>query len=62
MHPDPSLQDEQLQGEIDLVGALVIAASQSDGPLTAERIDEILGVVPDPGPTVPADPAASATG
>jgi hypothetical protein len=60
MHPDPSLQDEQLQGEIDLVGALVIAASQADGPLSTERIDEILGVVP--APALPADPAASATG
>jgi hypothetical protein len=42
---DP-LVDEQLQQEIDLVGALVLAASQTDEPLTDERIDEILGVPP----------------
>jgi hypothetical protein len=62
MHLDPSLQDEQLKGEIELVVALVIAASQADGPLTSERIDEVLGVVPVPAPAVPADPAAGATG
>ena len=38
------LVDLQLQQEIDLVGALVLAASQTDEPLTDERIDEILGV------------------
>lgn len=40
---DP-LVDEQLRQEIDLVGALVLAASQTDEPLTDERIDEILGI------------------
>ncbi len=44
MHGDPSLRDEQLQAEIDMVGALVLAASQADEPLSPERIDEILGV------------------
>jgi hypothetical protein len=44
---DPSLRDEQLQDEIDLVGALVLAASQTDAPLSEERIDEILGVPPE---------------
>ncbi len=44
MREDPSLLDQQLQDEIDLVGALVLAASQTERPLTPERIDEILGV------------------
>jgi len=44
VHGDPALQDQQLQDEIDLVGALVLAASQTEGPLSAEQIDEILGV------------------
>jgi hypothetical protein len=42
--PDPALHDEQLEREIQLVGELVLAASQSEDPLTDERIDEILGV------------------
>jgi hypothetical protein len=44
---DPSLRDEQLQDEIDLVEALVLAAAQAPGPLTLERIDELLGVAPE---------------
>ena len=44
MSGDPSLRDQQLQDEIDLVGALVIAASQTEGPLSTSEIDEILGV------------------
>lgn len=44
MDGDASLRDEQLQEEIDLVGALVLAASQADGHLSDARIDEILGV------------------
>ncbi len=44
MTGDPSLTDDDLQGEIDLVGALVLEASQTDGQMTEERIDEILGI------------------
>jgi hypothetical protein len=44
---DPSLTDDDLQGEIDLVGALVLEASETDGQMTQERIDEILGVADD---------------
>lgn len=52
--PDPSLHDEQLEREIQLVGELVLAASQSDAHLTEERIDEILGVQANPrGPGEP---------
>ncbi len=50
MGADPSLQDQQLQDEIDLVETLVLAAGQAPGPLTTERIDELLGVAPvEPG-------------
>ncbi|MBM6402304.1 hypothetical protein [Phycicoccus sonneratiae] len=44
MTGDPSLTDDALQDEIDLVGALVLEASASTGPMSQERIDEILGV------------------
>lgn len=62
MRGDPSLRDEQLQDEIDLVGALVLAASQAEEHLTVERIDELLGVgreepgAPGPAPTTTAAP------
>ncbi len=49
MTGDPSLTDDDLQGEIDLVGAFVLEASQTDGQMTQERIDEILGVRDDAG-------------
>lgn len=57
---DPSLTDDDLQGEIDLVGALVLEASETDGQMSQERIDEILGVADDePGePGEPAEPRA----
>jgi hypothetical protein len=41
--PD-SLTDGELQSEIELVGDLVVAASSSDGPLSQNDIDHILGV------------------
>ena len=37
---DPSLHDAQLEAEIRLVGELVLAASQSETPMSQERIDE----------------------
>ena len=46
MKDDPSLRDEQLENEIRLVGDLVLAASQGEGRLTQEAIDEILGLDP----------------
>ena len=46
MAGDPSLHDEQLEGEIRLVGELVLAASQSQGPLTQDEIDAVLGLEP----------------
>ena len=44
MNDDPSLNDEQLESEIRLVGELVLAASQSEGRLSQEAIDEVLGL------------------
>ena len=46
MPDDHELTDVDLQAEIDLVGALVLAAAHSDGPLTQDAIDAVLGVVP----------------
>lgn len=45
MH-DPDLTDETLQGEIELVGDLVVAASGSKGPMSEEDIDRVLGISP----------------
>jgi hypothetical protein len=43
--PD-SLTDGDLQSEIELVGDLVVAASASDGPLSQDEVDRVLGVRP----------------
>lgn len=39
------LTDGALQDEIELVGDLVVAASASEGPLSEDEIDEVLGVI-----------------
>jgi len=48
MAPDPivgaDLTDGALQDEIELVGDLVVAASASEGPLSEDEIDEVLGI------------------
>ena len=48
MTTDPTaggeLTDDALQHEIELVGELVVAASASEGPLTDDQIDLILGI------------------
>ena len=49
------LTDDALQGEIELVGDLVVAASASERPLTDEEIDQVLGVSPG-GKHQPRDP------
>jgi hypothetical protein len=43
---DVSLEDSDLLGEVELTTNLIIAASETDDHLTAEEIDEILGVDP----------------
>jgi len=42
--PDLRLHDAQQLEEIELYGALVIAASAHEGPLTVEEVDEALGL------------------
>ena len=58
MQDDPSLNDEQLEHEIRLVGDLVLAATQSEGPMSDEAIDAVLGL--DGSDAAPADEPASA--
>ena len=43
---DVSLEDGELLREVELTTNLIIAASEADGRLSTEEIDEILGVVP----------------
>ena len=38
------LHDAQQLEEIELYGALVIAASAHEGPLTIDELDEVLGL------------------
>jgi hypothetical protein len=55
---DDYLTDGDLQFEIELVGELVVAATSSDGPLSQDEIDRLLGVVPSgAGALPPATPA-----
>lgn len=42
--PDARVQDALALAEIELYGELVVAATESDGPLPTDRIDAILGV------------------
>jgi hypothetical protein len=46
---DVALEDSDLLVEVELTTNLIIAATASDGPLPADEIDRILGVVPDDG-------------
>ncbi len=41
---DPFVPDQELLDEIDLLGELVIAATNNIGQLSTDRIDAILGV------------------
>jgi hypothetical protein len=45
---DVTLEDADLLGEVELTTNLIIAASESDDHLSADQIDQILGVVPHP--------------
>jgi len=44
--PDARVHDHVALDEIELYGELMIAASHSDGPLSTDQIDAILGVCP----------------
>jgi hypothetical protein len=52
------LRDAILEDEIEMVGELVVAATDSDGPLSQDAIDAALGVAPE---TPSEDALASAT-
>ena len=54
------LTDGALQDEIELVGDLVVAASASEGPLTEDEIDEVLGVIRGTAASAEQRPKASA--
>ena len=61
-----NLTDDDLQDEIELVGDLVVAASSSNGPLTQDEIDAVLGVLPRSrsrtAPLRPSDPPPAERG
>ena len=48
---DVTLEDADLLGEVELTTSLIIAASEADDHLSADQIDEILGVDPETRPT-----------
>ncbi|HEY3534645.1 MAG TPA: hypothetical protein VGK60_03695 [Pedococcus sp.] len=39
---DPELTDAALGGEIELLGALISVAADTDGPLSDEQVDAVL--------------------
>jgi hypothetical protein len=41
---DVELQDDVLLAEVELTANLIVAANQSDEPLSQEQIDRILGL------------------
>lgn len=43
---DVTLEDSVLLTEVELTTNLMVAASQSDGPLPVDEIDRILGLGP----------------
>ena len=45
---DVTLEDSDLLGEVELTTNLIIAASESDEPLTVDEIDRILGLPAEP--------------
>jgi len=47
---DVTVHDTEVLSEIEMMTNLIIATSESDGPLPQPRIDEILGVVDDAPP------------
>ena len=45
---DVSLVDGDLMGEVELTTQLIVAATDSEGPLPQAEIDRLLGVTPVP--------------
>lgn len=52
---DVTLEDGELLVEVELTANLIVAASESDGPLSQAEIDAILGVSPVRGPELWSD-------
>ena len=45
---DVRLEDSELLAEVELTANLIVAANQSEAPLSVTEIDQILGVAPQP--------------
>ncbi len=45
---DVDIHDLDVLNEIEMMTNLIIATSESDGPLTQNQIDSILGVIDEP--------------
>jgi hypothetical protein len=41
---DVELEDPELLAEVSLTASLMVAANQSEGPLSVEEIDHLLGL------------------
>jgi len=53
---DVPLEDAVLLEEVELVSALMIAASDTEGHLDQDSIDKLLGITTDPGIPPQAEP------
>ena len=58
---DVPLEDSTLLEEVELISTLIIAASENEGHLDQDQIDELLGLSdegpgPDPDPGLPQQP------
>jgi hypothetical protein len=49
---DVTVHDSEVLAEIEMMTNLIIATSESEGPLPQGQIDEILGIVDNDGPPV----------
>ncbi len=43
---DVHLEDGELLDEVEMTASLIVAANQSDAPLSESEIDRVLGVAP----------------
>ena len=50
------LEDAELLAEVELTTNLIIAASESDGPLSQADVDRLLGLDPTESPIPPQKP------
>jgi len=47
------LEDSELLAEVELTTNLIIAASEADTTLSQAEVDKLLGIEPDPPPSIP---------